>query len=231
MQDRNPCSGCGRERRMISTSAAVSSPIAAGLSLDPLMRPVAITPVRTRHVFGDRGRTIRALAARMGRHQLAAMEDLHRLRRDAHVHLFAQQPERHRVEMLLDLDVVIEIDPAALPVRIFIRRRRQRHAARGDRVARTARAVSCPSRAWTVIELADQLADRLVQLGQGEEPLVAQPGEDPALHDLDADLDLRLVARLVRPRRNHRRAVMRRHVGVGSVDRRLVEAGLGDPGT
>ena len=25
MQERNPCSGCGRERRMISTSAAVES--------------------------------------------------------------------------------------------------------------------------------------------------------------------------------------------------------------
>lgn len=25
MQERNPCSGCGRERRMMSTNAAVSS--------------------------------------------------------------------------------------------------------------------------------------------------------------------------------------------------------------
>ena len=33
MQERNPCSGCGRERRMISTNAAVSSPIAAARCL------------------------------------------------------------------------------------------------------------------------------------------------------------------------------------------------------
>ena len=113
------------------------------------MRPVAITPVRTRHVLGDRGRTIRALAARMGRHQLAAMEDLHRLRRDARVHLFAKQPERYRIEMLLDLDVVIEIDPAELPVRVFIRCWRQRSERGPVELLDRARALSCPSRAWS----------------------------------------------------------------------------------
>ena len=58
-----------------------------GLALDPLMRPVAVAPVRARHVIGDRGRPMRAQAAQMGGHQLAAVEDLHRLRRDARLHL------------------------------------------------------------------------------------------------------------------------------------------------
>ena len=150
------------------------------------MRPVAITPVRTRHVIGDRGRAIRALAARMRRHQLAAMEDLHCLRRDACVHLFPQQPERYRIEMLLNLDVVIEIDPAVLPVRIFIRHWRQRPE-RGLVELLVERApCRAPAAHGSIIELIGQVSDRLVQFGQREEPLVAQPRQDPSLHDLDS---------------------------------------------
>lgn len=39
----------------------------------------------------------------------AAVEDLHRLGRDLRLHLLAEQTERHRVEVLLDLDVVVQI--------------------------------------------------------------------------------------------------------------------------
>ena len=60
---------------------------------------------------------------------------------------------------------------------------------------------------------------------------MSQPGQDPALHHLDADFDLRLVTSLVGPRRDHCGAVMPRHVGVGSVHQRLVEAGARDPRT
>ena len=66
------------------------------------MRPVAVAPMRARHVVGERGRPIRAVAAQMGRDQLAAVEDLHRLRRDAGFDLFAEQPERHRIRMMLN---------------------------------------------------------------------------------------------------------------------------------
>ena len=166
----------------------------------------------------------------MGRHQLAAVEDLHRLRRDARLHLLAQQPERHRVEVLVDLDVVVEVHPAALPVGIFIGRRRQRLQGGPVDLLIERASGGAPAAHRPVVELIDQLADRLVQLGQREEPPVAQPRQDPALHHLNADLHLRLVARLVRPRRDHRGAVVRRHVGVGAVDQRLVEAGPGDPG-
>ena len=86
---------------MISTSAAASSPIEAASRRIRSMRPVAVAPVRARHVVGERGRPIRAKASQMGRHQLTAVEDLHRLRRDAGFDFFAEQPERHRVRMLL----------------------------------------------------------------------------------------------------------------------------------
>jgi hypothetical protein len=66
------------------------------------MRPVAVAPVRTRHVFSQCRRSMRAQTAQMRRHQLAAVEDLHCLCRDARLHLFAQQPERHGIRMLLN---------------------------------------------------------------------------------------------------------------------------------
>ena len=52
-----------------------------GLAADPLMRPVAIAPVRARHVLRHRGRPMPAQAAQMDGDPLAAMEDLDGLRR------------------------------------------------------------------------------------------------------------------------------------------------------
>jgi hypothetical protein len=49
-------------------------------------------------------------------------------------------------------------------------------------------------------------------------------------HDQHAGLDLRLVARPARPGRQDGGVVMRRHLGIGSIDRGLVEAGLDDGG-
>jgi len=81
-----------------------------------------------------------------------------------------------------------------------------------------------------VVQLLDQHGNRAVQLGQGEEPLMAQPRQDPALHHLHADLDLGLVARLVGAGRHNRRAVVPRHLAIRPVHRRLVKAGAGDAG-
>src|ERR1700747_675174 len=56
-----------------------------------------------------------------------------------------------------------------------------------------------------------------------------QACQDPAPDDLNADFDFGLVARLVRARWNDGGAVMPRQVGVGPIDRRLMEAGVVDP--
>jgi hypothetical protein len=130
------------------------------------MRPVAIASVRARHVIGERGRSIRAQTAQMGRHQLAAVEDLHRLCRDARLHLFAEQPERHRIEVLGDLDVVVEVHPAPLPVGIFIGRRRQLPQGRPVDLLVECASGGVPAAHRPVVELNDQLTDRLVQFGQ-----------------------------------------------------------------
>src|SRR5437868_7576657 len=57
-----------------------------------------------------------------------------------------------------------------------------------------------------------------------------QACQDAAPDNLDAGFDFGLVARLVRARWNDGGAVMPRQVGVGPIDCRLMEAGLGDPG-
>ena len=79
-----------------------------------------------------------------------------------------------------------------------------------------------------LVETDEQLADRLVQFGQAVEAAMAQPAEQPALDDQHAGLDLGLVARPARPGRQDGGVVMRRHLGIGAVDLRLVEAGLDD---
>jgi hypothetical protein len=60
------------DRRMTSISVSASGPIAA----NAFMGPVAVAPMRARHVFGDRGRSMRHRAAWMRRDALAAQEDL-----------------------------------------------------------------------------------------------------------------------------------------------------------
>jgi len=201
-----------------------------GLAQNPFMRPVAIAPMRTGHVLGQRGRPIRPQTAQMRRHQLAAMEDFHRLGGAACFNLFAQQAERHRIEMLLDLDVIVKVHPAALPGGIFIRCRRQRPKCRPVDLLEQRASGGAPAAHRPIVEIINQRADRLVQLGQREEPPVAQSRQNPALHNLNADFHLGFVARLVGSRRDHRGAVMRGHIGVGAVDQRFVEAGPGDTG-
>lgn len=61
----------------------------------------------------------------MGRNALAAVEDFDGARGDARPNRLAQQLVRHRVVVLLDLDVVIEPDPAFLPLGKNVGLRRQ----------------------------------------------------------------------------------------------------------
>src|ERR1700722_4754804 len=114
-QERKPCSGWGRERRMTSTSMA-----------DALVGPVAIAPVGAGHVLGDSSRAMRAQAAAMAGDAFAAMKDLDCRGGDARLNLLAEQLVRFAVVVLGDLDVIVEADPAALPLGVFVRERRQR---------------------------------------------------------------------------------------------------------
>ena len=57
---------------------------------------------------------------------------------------------------------------------------------------------------------------------------MAQPADQPAFDDQHASFDLRLVARPARPGRQHGGSVMGRHLGIGAIDLRLVQARFDD---
>ncbi len=131
--------------------------------------------------------------------------------------------------MALDIDVIIDANPAHAPFGEDVRLDRQRHE--GGPVeffeelsARAAEATDRP----LLVEPFEQIADRRVQLGQAVEPLMAQPRQNPSLDDENRRLDLGFVARPVWPGRQHGSAVMRCHLGIGSVDLRLVQTGFDD---
>lgn len=125
------------------------------------------------------------------------MEDLDGPCRDPRLDLLAQQLERHRVEMLGDLDMVVEADPASLPVGVLIGSRRQWQQRGAVELLEQRLACRVPATHRAIVDVSYQLADGTVQLSQGEETPVAQPRQNPALNHLDANLDFRLVARLV----------------------------------
>jgi hypothetical protein len=74
----------------------------------------------------------------------------------------------------------------------------------------------------------EQLVDRRVQLGEAVEAMITQTADEPALDDQHAGFHLGLVARPAWPGREHGGAVVRRHLGIGSIDLRLVQARLDD---
>ena len=126
---------------------AVSVADRGGLAADALVRPVAIAPVRTRHVLGDGGRPMRPGAAAMAGDPLAAMEDLDCGGGDPRLDLLADQLVRHAVVVLGDLDVIVEVDPAALPLGVFVGLGRQRLQRRPIELLEQRPPAACPSRA------------------------------------------------------------------------------------
>src|SRR5215510_15926148 len=154
----------------------------------------------------------------------SAMEDLDGAHRDPHPHGLAQERVRYGVVMPLDLDVIIEADLARLPFCIDVRLDRQR-LKRGplDLVEQCTPARSQMPR-HASIELCGELADGSVDLGEREEALMAQLGDDPSRCNLYCHLDLGFIAWLSWTCRHDGGVVVNRHLCIGSVHRRLVEA-------
>ena len=129
--------------------------------------------------------------------------------------------------MAVDVDVIVEPDAADAPFGEDVGLDRQGLQRRPiEFLEQLAAGDAEPADRPLLVEADQQLADRLVELGQAVEAPVAQPPQQPALDDQHAGLDLGLVARLARPGRQDGGVVMRRHLGIGAVDLRLVEAGL-----
>jgi len=181
-------------------------------------------------MLGNRRRAMRQGAAQMRRHSLAAEENLDGLLGDASLDLLMHEVVRNAVVMLGDLDVIIEVDPAALPLGILVRLIRQWGQRRAIELLEQVAPTSSPAAQRSIVQLDKERVDRLVEGGEREEAAVAQARQDPSPDDLDPDFDLGFVARPIRPCRHDGGAVMAGEIGIGPGDQRLVKAGPGDAG-
>src|SRR5208282_5101474 len=92
-------------------------PDLAGPAAEPIRRPLGVAPMGAGHVVGVCAVLAASVAALMGADALAAMEDLDRSRGDPHVDLGADQRVRNRIEKVMGLDVVVQVDPRPPPFR------------------------------------------------------------------------------------------------------------------
>ena len=150
------------------------------------------------------------------------------LARVAHVDLFARVAVRHRVIVLIKLDVIVRPDTRDLPLRVLIGLLGQRPECRTIDFVEDATAGAGQFLEGPVVQIAQQRGDRPVGLVQAEEALVAQAGEDPSLHQEDRQLCFRLVPRFFTASRDHSHGVMPGHFLVGWIDVRIVEPRLVD---
>jgi hypothetical protein len=92
-------------------------PDLAGPAAEPIRRPLGVTPVGAGHVVGVRAVLAAHGAALMNSDALTAMENLDRAHGDPHVDLGADQRVRDRIQKVMDLDGIVEVDPRAPPFR------------------------------------------------------------------------------------------------------------------
>ena len=76
--------------------------------------------MRARHVLGHGGVPAAGAAQQMAGDALSPVEQLDGALGDARLELLAQHAMRHRVVMAIDVDVVVEADPALTPLGVDV---------------------------------------------------------------------------------------------------------------
>ena len=132
------------------------------------------------------------MAADVGGHALAAMEDLDGRRGQPGVDLLVDERVGDGVVVPAQLDVVVDVDPGVdLPLAVDERLGGQRAEGGLVQPLEELAPAGAVQAHRARVQIGEQLGDARVERGEGEEGLVAQPGEDPALDDLHGDFDLR----------------------------------------
>ena len=88
---------------------------------EALRGPLGILLVRLGHVSRHRGMATFEVGASVAGHAFALEQHFHHLGGEAHIELLFDQGIGHRVVMPINLDMVIDIDPDAFPLGVFIR--------------------------------------------------------------------------------------------------------------
>jgi hypothetical protein len=196
---------------------------------EPLRRPLQVLLMSRWHVFGHGGVPPGSLDATVGSNPFVVEKDLHGRLGGTDVDRFLHELVGGAVVVLFELDVVVDIDRGFLPGGEFVGLLRKGLESRLVQFLEKLAAGAFEVFHRPGVELIEQLPDGPVQLGQAEEGVVAQAGQDPALDHLDTDFDFGFVFGLANASRDDRRTVVLSQVMVGGVEIGLVAAGVLDP--
>ena len=185
--------------------------------------PLRVLAVILRHVLGH-GRVLAGLAVApdMRGDAVALEKDFNCALGHAHVHLVFDVFVGHGVLHFVHGDVIVECQGSDLPDGKFKRARWQRQQEWLLLLQERTQAAAGSFLEWLAVELIQLLKHGLVQLMQREKLAVAQRGDDLSGDDTHRTLHARLVLRLANAGGDDRRAIMPRHLVVGSIDDRRV---------
>src|SRR5277367_3523523 len=149
-----------------------------GVFPDTLDRPAGVAPVTGRHVLGN-GRVLPVPARpEMNGDALALMENLDAAGGQPRLDLGAGEAVGDRIIVGVDVDVIVDADPAHAPLAVFVRLVRQRLERRAvDLLEQLAAGDAEPSQGLLVVELGHELAERGVDVSEAGERPAPQPAE------------------------------------------------------
>ena len=166
-----------------------------GVSADPGDGPVGVTTMTGRHVVGDGGVLAVAASALMDGDALAFDKNLDGPAGEACFDFSTGEAVGNAVEVLLDLDVIIDADPADAPLSKDARFDRQGVERWSVEFFEQLLAGAAEPAEWPfLIEPLEQRGDRGIELGKAIELPMTQPRQNPPLDDEHRHLDLSLVA-------------------------------------
>lgn len=190
-------------------------------------RPLLLSPVARWHV-GRVGGKAWPVLARVRGDELPSEVGFHQGLAGVQFQPLPHVLVRHRVVVVLVLHVVVDIDLYRLDVPIAVRLARQRPECGSVELLEGRLATARQLLEGPTVQVLQQGADALVELSQGEEGVVAQTSQDPALDDLYRHLGFGLVLGLVGPRRDDGDLVVLRPLLVTGVQVRIVAARFAD---
>ena len=139
-------------------------------------------------MLGDRRVLVRNPRAHMARDAFALVEQLDRRVGETRVDGLAQQLERYRVVMLVDLDVIVGGDGAALPLGIAVALTRQPLQHRSIEAREQSDPALLQALHHMGVDCRYAVTDSVVQLHEREEAAIAQLAQHEALDDADGRL-------------------------------------------
>jgi len=160
---------------------------------EPTWRPLGVTPVRAGHVVGVRAMLAAHVSALMDRDPLATMEDFDRARGDANIDFRPNKGVGNRVEEVMDLDMIVEVDPRAPPFRELPILSRQCVEDVPLDLLEQLEPAQAEMAHGTLVHALHHKRDRRVAFGEREEGLRAQPSQNVRLRKSDAGFDFRLA--------------------------------------